>query len=130
MEILKIHNNPERAEWAALTERFTREEEEITRQVTEILADVKSGGDRSLREVTRRVEGRDPRTFEIPADVRAAAAALIPAALKEALATAPSCRPRSTSRRCRASGACSAPCRSAAWAFTFRAARRRSSPRC
>ena len=38
MEILKIHNNPERAEWAALTERFTREEEEITRQVTEILA--------------------------------------------------------------------------------------------
>ena len=40
MEILKIHNNPERAEWAALTERFTREEEEITRQVTEILADV------------------------------------------------------------------------------------------
>ena len=82
MEILKIHNNPERAEWAALTERFTREEEEITRQVTEILADVKSGGDRSLREVTRRVEGRDPRTFEIPADVRAAAAALIPAALQ------------------------------------------------
>ena len=57
-------------------------------QVTEILADVKSGGDRSLREVTRRVEGRDPRTFEIPADVRAAAAALIPAALKEALAAA------------------------------------------
>lgn len=89
MEILKIHNNPERAEWAALTERFTREEEEITRQVTEILADVKSGGDRSLREVTRRVEGRDPRTFEIPADVRAAAAALIPAALKEALARPP-----------------------------------------
>ena len=88
MEILKIHNNPERAEWAALTERFTREEEEITRQVTEILADVKSGGDRSLREVTRRVQGRDPRTFEIPADVRAAAAALIPAALKEALAAA------------------------------------------
>ena len=88
MEILKIHNNPERAEWAALTERFTRQEEEITRQVAEILADVKSGGDRSLREITRRVEGRDPGTFEVPADVRAEAAALIPAALKEALATA------------------------------------------
>ena len=88
MEILKIHNNPERAEWAALTERFTRQEEEITRQVAEILADVKSGGDRSLREITRRVEGRDPGTFEVPADVRAEASALIPAALKEALATA------------------------------------------
>ena len=81
MEILKIHNNPERAEWAALTERFTRQEEEITRQVAEILADVKSGGDRSLREITRRVEGRDPGTFEVPADVRAEASALIPAAL-------------------------------------------------
>ena len=60
MEILKIHNNPERAEWAALTERFTREEEEITRQVTEILADVKSGGDRSLREVTAASRGAIP----------------------------------------------------------------------
>ena len=37
MEILKIHNNPERAEWAALTERFTREEEEITRQVLSLI---------------------------------------------------------------------------------------------
>ena len=61
MEILKIHNNPERAEWAALTERFTREEEEITRQVTEILADVKSGGDRSLREVCLLYTSPSPR---------------------------------------------------------------------
>ncbi len=90
MEILKIYNNPERAEWPALTERVTRQEEEITRQVAEILADVKSGGDRSLREITRRIEGREPRTFEVPAETRSAAEALIPAALKEALATAKS----------------------------------------
>lgn len=90
MEILKIYNNPERAEWPSLTERFTREEEEITRQVAEILAEVKSGGDRSLREITRRIEGREPRTFEVPAETRAAAETLIPAALKEALATAKS----------------------------------------
>lgn len=90
MEILKIYNNPERAEWPSLTERFTREEEEITRQVAQILADVKSGGDRSLREITRRIEGREPRTFEVSAETRAAAETLIPAALKEALATAKS----------------------------------------
>ena len=90
MEILKIYNNPERAEWPSLTERFTREEEEITRQVAEILAEVKSGGDRSLREITRRIEGREPRTFEVSAETRAAAETLIPAALKEALATAKS----------------------------------------
>ena len=39
MEILKIHNNPERAEWAALTERFTREEEEICLLYTSDAAD-------------------------------------------------------------------------------------------
>lgn len=90
MEILKIHNNPERAEWAALTERFTRQEAEITRQVAAILAEVKAGGDRALREITRRVEGRDAETFEVPAQTRRAAEALIPAGLKEALATAKS----------------------------------------
>ena len=33
MEILNIYPNPERSEWAALTERCTRREEDITRQV-------------------------------------------------------------------------------------------------
>lgn len=88
MEILNIYPNPERSEWAALTERCTRREEEITRQVASILDEVRTGGDRALRDITRRIEGRDCETFEVPADVRRAAAALIPEALKEALATA------------------------------------------
>lgn len=88
MEILKIHNNPERAEWAALTRRVTRQEEEITRQVAAILAEVKAGGDRALREITRRIEGREIISPEVPASARRAAEAVIPAALKEALATA------------------------------------------
>ena len=88
MEILNIYPNPERSEWAALTERCTRREEEITRQVASILDEVRTGGDRALRDITRRIEGRDCETFEVPADVRRAAAALIPEAQKEALATA------------------------------------------
>lgn len=88
MEILNIYPNPERSEWAALTERCTRREEEITRQVASILDEVRTGGDRALRDITRRIEGRVCDTFEVPAETRRAAAALIPAALKEALATA------------------------------------------
>ena len=88
MEILNIYPNPERSEWAALTERCTRREEEITRQVASILDEVRTGGDRPLRKITPPIEGRDCETFEVPADVRRAAAALIPEALKEALATA------------------------------------------
>ena len=88
MEILNIYPNPECSEWAALTERCTRREEEITRQVASILDEVRTGGDRALRDITRRIEGRDCETFEVPADVRRAAAALIPEALKEALDTA------------------------------------------
>ncbi|WP_195499756.1 histidinol dehydrogenase [Alistipes timonensis] len=88
MEILNIYPNPERSEWAALTERCTRQEEEITRQVASILDEVRTGGDEALRAITRRIEGRDCATFEVPADIRRAAAELVPAALKEALATA------------------------------------------
>lgn len=88
METLKIYNEPERAEWTALTERVTRQEEEITRQVAAILHDVQTGGDLALREITRRIEGRDPATFEVSDDIRRGAESLIPAALKEALATA------------------------------------------
>ena len=66
MEILRIYPNPERSEWAALTERCTRQEEEITRQVASILDEVRTGGDRALREITRRVEGRAPETSKSP----------------------------------------------------------------
>ena len=88
METLKIYNEPERAEWAALTERVTRAEEEITQQVAAILAEIKAGGDHALRAITHRIEGREAVQFEIPATVRRAAAERIPAALKKALATA------------------------------------------
>ena len=88
MERLTIYNNPARAEWAALTERCTRREEEITEQVAAILGEVRSGGDRALRAITQRIEGRTAERFEVPAGELQAAEKELGAELKEALAAA------------------------------------------
>ena len=57
--MLTLYDNPARAEWAALTERCVRQEAKITGQVETILARIRQGGDRALREITREIEGRD-----------------------------------------------------------------------
>ena len=88
MERLTIYNNPARVEWAALTERCTRREEEITEQVAAILDEVRSGGDRALRAITQRIEGRTPDRLEVPAGELQAAEKELSPELKEALATA------------------------------------------
>ncbi len=90
MERLTIYNNPPRAEWAALTERCTRREEEITEQVSAILAEVRNGGDRALRTLTQRIEGRTPERFEVPAGELQAAEKELSTELKEALSAAKS----------------------------------------
>ena len=89
MERLTIYNNPARVEWAALTERCTRREEEITEQVAAILDEVRSGGDRALRAITQRIEGRTPDRQEVPAGEPAGGRkGTSPPELKEALAAA------------------------------------------
>ena len=88
MERLTIYNNPARVEWAALTERCTRREEEITEQVAAILDEVRSGGDRALRAITQRIEGRTPERLEVPAGELQAAEKELSPELKEALAAA------------------------------------------
>ncbi|WP_346699568.1 histidinol dehydrogenase [uncultured Alistipes sp.] len=88
MERLTIYNNPARVEWAALTERCTRREEEITEQVAAILDEVRSGGDRALRAITQRIEGRTPDRQEVPAGELQAAEKELSPELKEALAAA------------------------------------------
>ena len=90
MERLTIYNNPPRAEWAALTERYTRREEEITEQVSAILAEVRNSGDRALRALTQRIEGRTPERFEVPAGELQAAEKELSSELKEALSAAKS----------------------------------------
>ena len=88
MERLAIYNNPARVEWAALTERCTRREEEISEQVAAILDEVRSGGDRALRAITQRLEGRTPDRLEVPAGELQAAEKELSPELKEALAAA------------------------------------------
>lgn len=88
MEILKIYDNPARPQWADLTRRCTRQEGEIAEQVAGILAQVREGGDEALRRIVRRIEGRTPEAFEIPADIRRKAAEAVSDDLKKALAAA------------------------------------------
>ncbi len=88
METIKIYDQPERATWGRLTERFNRSEEEITQQVADILAKVRKGGDEALRNITRSIEGREADSFEVTAEVRRAAASLVSPSLKEALTVA------------------------------------------
>ena len=58
MEMLKIHNNPPRREWPALTARCTRQEGEITERVAAILSQVRTGGDKALRDLVARYTNR------------------------------------------------------------------------
>ena len=88
MERLTIYNHPPRSEWGRLTERFTRREEEITAQVAAILAEVRTGGDRALRALTQRIEGRTPDRFEVPTEELRAAEKELSVGLKEALTAA------------------------------------------
>ena len=86
--MLTLYDNPARAEWAALTERCVRQEEEITGQVEAILARIRRGGDRALREITREIEGRDAVAFEVSEEACRKAAGKVSEPLKEAIETA------------------------------------------
>ena len=64
--MLKIHNNPPRREWPALTARCTRQEGEITERVAAILSQVRTGGDKGAarpRGPHRRLRPREVRGF-------------------------------------------------------------------
>ena len=88
--MLKIHNNPPRREWPALTARCTRQEGEITERVAAILSQVRTGGDKALRDLVARIEGYVPERFEVSRRQRTEAAKAVPQRLKTALAIAKS----------------------------------------
>ena len=90
MEMLKIYNNPPRREWPALTARCTRQEGEITERVAAILSQVRTGGDKALRDLVARIEGYVPERFEVSRRQRTEAAKAVPQRLKTALAIAKS----------------------------------------
>ena len=88
--MLKIYNNPPRREWPALTARCTRQEGEITERVAAILSQVRTGGDKALRDLVARIEGYVPERFEVSRRQRTEAAKAVPQRLKTALAIAKS----------------------------------------
>lgn len=105
--MLKIHNNPPRREWPALTARCTRQEGEITERVAAILSQVRTGGDKALRDLVARIEGYVPERFEVSRRQRTEAAKAVPQRLKRRLrspspiskpSTGHSSRRRSTSK--------------------------------
>ncbi|MFI3278458.1 MAG: histidinol dehydrogenase [Rikenellaceae bacterium] len=90
MQHLKIYNNPSREMWAALTQRNIPQDDEIAQSVTQIIDEVREGGDKALRSIVERIEGSAPENFEVSAQQRREAGERVSEELKAALATAKS----------------------------------------
>ncbi len=90
MQRLSIYKNPPRAEWDALIERNIPQDDQIAERVSQIIEEVRKGGDQSLRSIVERIEGSVPDSFEVSIEERAAAAEELSEELKAALATAKS----------------------------------------
>ncbi len=85
MSGLTIFCNPLATQWRELTERNIPQDDEITERVTQIIEEVRSGGDTALRKIVERVEGTAPHSFEVSAEEREAAASMVSQELKDAL---------------------------------------------
>ncbi len=83
--MIAIYEEPAVAEWQALSARMQRQEADIRNTVEDILARVRRGGDRALRELTQEIEGRSPEAFELTPQQLEAAEAKVPQELKAAL---------------------------------------------
>lgn len=79
---------PDHAAWQHLCGRAAGLEGEADRAAREVIAAVREHGDAAVSAFTARHEGRDLREFELSRDHRSAAAARVPAELREALALA------------------------------------------
>ncbi len=86
--MIKIYKEPAPARWASLCKRVVRSEGTIRRAVSNILRQVKRGGDKAVRELTLSIEGRELGALELPEATLRTAANQVPQPLKEALATA------------------------------------------
>lgn len=76
--------------WAALTQRNIPQDDEIAQSVTQIIDEVREGGDKALRSIVERIEGSAPENFEVSAQQRREAGERVSEELKAALATAKS----------------------------------------
>ncbi len=85
MQNIAIYNNPSREEWAELTKRNIPQDSEIETRVASIIERIAKGGDAALREVVTAIEGCAPDSFEVSAEVIAAAKSAVSEELCAAL---------------------------------------------
>lgn len=85
MSSLTIFCNPTPSKWRELTQRNIPQDDEITQNVTQIIEEVRTGGDSALRNIVKRIEGTAPLSFEVSAEEREAAASMVTQELKDAL---------------------------------------------
>lgn len=88
--MIRIFDNPTKAEWRELTQRNIPQDEEIAERVAQIIAQVAEGGDEALREIVTSIEGSAPESFELSAERVARAAEVVSDELKVALKQAKS----------------------------------------
>lgn len=81
-------HGPDHAAWQRLCGRAAGLEGEADRAAREVIAAVREHGDAAVSAFTARHEGRDLHEFELSREHRSAAAAQVPAELREALALA------------------------------------------
>ncbi|MBQ1168441.1 MAG: histidinol dehydrogenase, partial [Bacteroidales bacterium] len=85
---MEIIVNPSPQQWKALCTRAVADDAVIEERVRAILSRVEAGGDATLVDITREVEGRDVDSFLVSREQIAAASALVDADLKAAIAQA------------------------------------------
>ncbi len=85
---MEIIVNPSLQQWKALCTRAVADDAVIEERVRAILSRVEAGGDATLVDITREVEGRDVDSFLVSREQIAAASALVDADLKAAIAQA------------------------------------------
>lgn len=85
---MKIYINPPAGEWDALCRRVQQNNATIAGQCAQILTEVKEGGDKALKEISKRIDGYCPERFEVTAEEFVQAEKEVSDQLKEAIGTA------------------------------------------
>ncbi|MBQ2109707.1 MAG: histidinol dehydrogenase, partial [Bacteroidales bacterium] len=85
---MKTYVNTPRSEWAALVARSLPDDTAIEERVRGILARVKEGGDKALRDITTEIDGCAPDSFLVSREEIESAVAKVSSKVKAAVAEA------------------------------------------
>ena len=86
---MKLYNNPDKAQWPALTERVTSDDAVIEARVMAILERIRKDGDKALAEIAAEIDSVDlSEGIEVTAEEIEQAAAEVSDGLKTSIADA------------------------------------------